>query len=269
MVHEVVPGVWFRDAEPEKRIIANSGWVVFRDWVVVIDANFPWGARPLIEDVRRTTDKPIRFVFNTHYHSDHAFGNSVFVDAGAAIIGSEESAAESVELNPAAWKGDDLKPYRLVHPHIAFRDKLAIDDGSQRLELLRVGPAHTRGDAVAWLPKGRVLFTGDLVVNRRGSNYTGDPGADPDGWVRVLDSLAQREAAIVAPGHGAQGSVETIRGNRNYLAAIITGVREAIARGIPVEQVEQQLDLSRHQPWAGDPERNRTSIRAFYAKLKR
>src|SRR6202048_4191156 len=81
LVHEIAPGVFVRLAEPEKKIIANAGWVVFRDYVLVIDANYPWGARAILADVRKTTSKPIRFVFDTHYHGDHAFGNSVWVDA--------------------------------------------------------------------------------------------------------------------------------------------------------------------------------------------
>src|SRR5512133_2736968 len=86
LVHEIAPGVFFRDAERNKQIIANTGWVVFRDYVLVIDANFPWGARAILNDLRKTTDKPIKFVFDTHYHSDHSFGNSVWVDAGASIV---------------------------------------------------------------------------------------------------------------------------------------------------------------------------------------
>ena len=52
LVHEIAPGVYFRDAEPDKQIIANTGWVVFRDYVLVIDANFPWGARAVLNDLR-------------------------------------------------------------------------------------------------------------------------------------------------------------------------------------------------------------------------
>src|SRR5512147_2931889 len=106
LVREVAPGVFYREAEPEKRIIANTGWIVFRDYVIVVDANFPWGARAILNDLRQTTSKPIRFVFNTHYHADHSFGNSVFVDAGATIVCSEECVAESKERNTPSWASD-------------------------------------------------------------------------------------------------------------------------------------------------------------------
>jgi glyoxylase-like metal-dependent hydrolase (beta-lactamase superfamily II) len=274
LVKEVAPGVFYREAEPEKGIIATSGWVVMRDSVMVIDANFPWGARALLADLRKTTDKPIRYVFNTHYHGDHSFGNSVMVDAGATVICSEECTDESEKLNTASWNSNNqpgeysLQPFRLEHPQIRFRDKLVFDDGARRVELLRVGPGHTRGDAVAYLPKERVLFTGDLAVSRAG-NFVGDPGADPDNWVRALDSLAQKDVAIVVPGHGGQGTVDTLRGQRAYLADMIAQVRAGIARGASSEQLEKEIDLSRHNPWGQDRERNRVSIRAFYARLSK
>lgn len=269
---EIAPGVFVREEEVEKRIIANSGWVVFRDYVLAIDANFPWGARAILDDVRRTTGKPVRYVFDTHYHSDHAFGNSVFVDAGATAVSSEDAAAESREKNPALWKaypgtGEyDLKAFRLEHPQIRFRDRLVFDDGTRRVELLRMGPAHTRGDAVAWLPKERVLFTGDLVVNRPGHKVD-DPDANLDSWVRVLDALALKDVAIVVPGHGPLGTVETIRGDRAFLADMINQIRAGIARGQSLEEIEKQADLSRHHPWGDNPDRVRLYIRGMYPKL--
>src|ERR1700733_12908463 len=72
-VHQLAPGVYYREADPAKHIIANGGWVVFRDYVLGIDANYPWGAKETLNDVRSTTNKPIRYVFDTHYHADHLF----------------------------------------------------------------------------------------------------------------------------------------------------------------------------------------------------
>ena len=271
-VKQIAPGVFVRMEDQAKQAIANGGWVVFRDYVLVIDANYPWGALAMLNDIRKTTDKPVRYVFDTHYHSDHAFGNSVFVDAGATVIASEETAAESEEKNPAAWKESrgsgeyDLKAYRLEQPQIRFRDKLVFDDGTHRVELLRVGPAHTRGDAVAYLPKERVLFTGDLVVNRP-AHKLDDPDVNHDAWIRVLDDLARKDIAIVVPGHGELGTAETIRGDRAFLADMVTQIRAGIARGETVEQLQRTIDLSRHHPWGDDPNYIRGYVRVMYPIL--
>ena len=270
--HELAPGVYYRAADRPRNIIANTGWVIFRDYVLVIDANFPWGARAILPDLRKTTNKPVKFVFDTHYHGDHAFGNSVWVDAGATILCSRECVEESKAKNPPAWASNtgtgeqSLKTVRLEHPQIAFQDRMVIDDGEHRVELVRMGPAHTRGDSIAYLPKEKILFTGDLCVNFAGNNIA-DPDADPDNWLRVLDALSQRDVGILIPGHGGQGSSETLRGQRAYLADMINGVRAGIDKGATADQLAKQLDLSGHKPWGQDTARNEVSIKAVYAKL--
>jgi glyoxylase-like metal-dependent hydrolase (beta-lactamase superfamily II) len=242
--------------------------VEYRYYVLVIDANFPWGAKAIIPDIRKTTDKPIRFVFDTHYHGDHAFGNSVMVEAGATIVCSEECTEESIRKNTPSWaKNTNVKNYRLEHPQLSFHDKMVFDDGDKRVELYRIGPAHTRGDSVAWLPKERILFTGDVCVNSQGNNIA-DVDADPENWLRALDSLAQKDVMKLIPGHGTPGDVSTIRGQRAYIAAIINGVRDAKAKGTSADDLLKSLDLSSHRPWGQNVSRNTVSIKAVYAKLR-
>jgi len=271
---QLAPGVYYRAADRDRKIIANAGWVIFRDYVLVIDANYPWGAKAILADVRKTTNKPIRFVFDTHYHADHSFGNSVWVDAGSTIVCSRECVAESKKKNPANWANDkgtgefSLKSVRLEHPQVGFQDRLVFDDGEHRVELTRVGPGHTIGDSIAYLPKEKILFTGDLCVNFAGNNIA-DQDADPDNWLRVLDDLIQKDVAVLIPGHGGRGSTDTLRGQRAYLADMINGVRDGIAKGESAEQLGKQLDLKKHNPWGQDQARNEVSIRAVYAKFKK
>src|SRR5215813_3431409 len=91
-VKEVAPGVFFRYSAisaTDKDVVfggSNNIWVVFEDYVAVIDANFPKEAGDVIAAIKKTTDKPIRYVFDTHHHGDHSFGNAVFGKAGAAIV---------------------------------------------------------------------------------------------------------------------------------------------------------------------------------------
>lgn len=269
---ELAPGVFLRQAEPEKRIIANAGWVVFRDYVLVIDANYPWGARAILDDIRKTTTKPIKFVFDTHYHGDHAHGNGAFTAAaGATIVCSADCAAESLRKNPAAWQAsaEAYKDEKLEHPQLTFPERMAFDDGTHRVELIKVGPGHTLGDSVAWLPKERILFTGDLCVNKRSGNNMADPDASPEGWVRALDGLMKLDVAHVVPGHGFMGGKEALAGQRRYIQAMIDGVRAGIARGESADALAASLDFSGYAEWGADKARNATAVRAVYAKLKR
>ena len=89
-VRQLAPGVFSRQGDRDRRQPANTSWVVFRDYVVVIDANTPWGLREILPEIAKTTNKPIRFVFDTHYHWDHTQGNSVATDAGATVVCSQD-----------------------------------------------------------------------------------------------------------------------------------------------------------------------------------
>lgn len=271
-VHQLAPGVYYREADMAKHIIANSGWVVFRDYVLVIDANYPWGAKDILADIRAITNKPIKYVFDTHYHADHLFGDSVWVDAGATILCSEECTEESKRKNPMAWANDkgtgenSLKPYRLEHPQQSFRGSMVFDDGVHRVELTRIGPGHTLGDSVAYLPKERILFTGDVCVNNAMNNMA-DADANPDGWLRALDNLATKDIATLIPGHGSPGTTATLKSQRTYLAAIINGARDAITKNTPEADLEKSLDLTSYAPQGADVPHNQVCIRAIYAKL--
>ena len=91
-VKEVAPGVFFRYSSisaTDKSVVfggSNNIWVVFEDYVAVIDANFPKEAGDVIAAIKKTTNKPIRYVFDTHHHGDHAYGNAVFVKEGASVV---------------------------------------------------------------------------------------------------------------------------------------------------------------------------------------
>src|SRR3989442_884410 len=97
-VREIAPGVFFRYSQisaTDKTVEfggSNNTWVVFEDYVLVFDANFPKEAGDVIAAIRKTTDKPIRYVLDSHHHGDHAYGNAVFAKQGATIIASANTA---------------------------------------------------------------------------------------------------------------------------------------------------------------------------------
>ena len=85
-VKELAPGVYFHEGDIAGKGHCNNGWVVFDDYVLVIDANFPSGAQEIIPKIKALTNKPIRFAFDTHHHGDHAYGNQLWVDNGAVPV---------------------------------------------------------------------------------------------------------------------------------------------------------------------------------------
>ena len=98
LVKELAPGVFYYFGDEKQQKSANCTWIVFKDYVLAIDANYPWGAEEILQEIKKTTDRPVRFVFNTHYHHDHTFGNQNFVDAGAIVVSTSKTAEEMRSL---------------------------------------------------------------------------------------------------------------------------------------------------------------------------
>jgi cyclase len=272
-VRELAPGVYFWQGDRDKREPANCVWVLFKDHVLVIDANFPWAAQEIMTEIRKTTKKPVRFVFDTHWHNDHTYGNCVYVDAGATLVSSAECAEELVTRGVTGWKnwneaGHSLSGYRLELPTMTFSDTIVFDDGTMRVEISRVLPSHSQGDAIAFLPKQRILVTGDLCVNWAWGNNLGDSGANPENWIRVLDQISQWDVQTVVAGHGAPVDRVKLRQQRDYLADMLAQVRSGLIAGKNAEELAGGIDLSRHGTFGMNAAANAASIRAVYRYLK-
>jgi glyoxylase-like metal-dependent hydrolase (beta-lactamase superfamily II) len=269
VVHELGPGVFYWQGDELLHIQTNVGWAIFKDYVVVIDANFPWGAREILPAIQKTSDRPIRFVINTHYHADHSYGNIIFQRAGAVILSSADAAEEARVKgwrdiqNQAKERATDPQ----VIPTVQFPDRMVFDDGAQRVEVTRVGPAHTKGDVVMFLPKSKVLFVGDLAVNWIYGNNLSDADADYKGWLAALEKLEAWEVKAVIPGHGSPAGPEVLRGQHDYLKDMLQFVTAGIKSGKTAEQLSQEVDLSKYQPFAADPKRVAGQVRTMYRKL--
>jgi glyoxylase-like metal-dependent hydrolase (beta-lactamase superfamily II) len=215
----VAPGVYFHQGDIEHQGHCNNGWIVFKDYVLVIDANFPSGAQNILPKIRAITSKPVRFAFDTHHHGDHAYGNQVMVDNGATPLAHTGVLEEMKRYEtgyfggkPGRWEDTakqrpDVAASHLHPPSLLFPRELYFDDGEHRVELLHLGIAHTHGDAVAWLPKERILFTGDACVNGP-YNFVGDGSVEK--WIGTLDAAKKLGATVICPGHGPRGQASVL-----------------------------------------------------------
>ena len=272
LVKELAPGVFYYFGDELQKKSANCVWVIFKDYVLAVDANYPWGAEEIIQEIRKTTTKPIRYVFNTHYHHDHTFGNAVFVDSGATVISTRETAEEMRTLGQREWDqgwgGRSMKEYRREFPTLTFQQRMVFDDGTHRLELIKIGQAHTLGDGVAYLPKEKILVTGDLCVNGNPwGNNVADPNVDYDKWLTVLDTLASWNVTTVIPGHGMPGTIQTLKNQRIFLADMLGQVRRGIKAGRSKDDLVKEIDLSSHPVYGQNKVSIARSIRAMYDKL--
>jgi len=272
-VRQLAPGVYSRQGDKDARLPANTSWIEFRDFVVIIDANTPWGIQAALPEIKKTTSKPIRYAFDTHYHWDHTQANSILVDQGVSVVCSQDCAAELATKGQGEWTSMSrnetysLAPYRLQQPTVVFGDFMAIDDGERRLELRRVGPAHTIGDAVAYLPKEGILFTGDLLVNWKFGNNVGDRDADIPHWTQVLLDLAKWDLKSVVPGHGNLATADTLKAQSAFLDDLWRQVSAGKKAGKTVEDLLKEVDLSKHGDFAADERQNQAAIRQVFRKI--
>ena len=261
VVQKVAPNVYFHQGDLDKGH-CNQGWIVFKDYVLVVDGNFPSGVEVVLPKIKATTDKPIKFVVDTHHHGDHAYGNMAWFEIGAIPVASNGALEEMKKYETgfygrhpigrwewSAKQRPGVKASKLLPPMITFDKKLVFDDGNMRAECLYLGNAHTHGDVFVWLPKQRILFSGDACVNGP-YNYMGD-GNSID-WLKTLDAAKALKPRIMCPGHGAMADSSLIDDQRAYLTALHAEVKPLVKRKLSLEQIRANVDAMRERVLKND-----------------
>ena len=239
----IVPGVWFREGDLENLGHSNNIIIEMKDYLIVVDANFPSGARLVMETARRISSKPVKYVFDTHHHGDHLYGNSVWTANGATTLAFAGVAEEMKRFEPARWQATmkerpDVAELHLAEPEppreTIEKSPYAIKDGSREVRFYHFGWAHTRGDGFVYLPKDKLICTGDAVVNGP-YNFTGD--ADVANWPKVVHAAQALEPVYVLPGHGPAGGPELMDGQAKFMSELHRAVESAIRAGKKLEDV--------------------------------
>ena len=239
----VAPGVWFREGDLENLGHSNNTIIEMKDYLIVVDANFPSGARLTMETAKRISDKPVKYVFDTHHHGDHAYGNSLWTKSGATTLAYVGVAEEMKRFEPARWQ-DAVKSradVRDLHedapePPTQTFDKspFTLKDSTREVRFYHFGWAHTRGDGFVYLPKEHVLCTGDAVVNGP-YNFTAD--ANIGNWPKVIRAAQTLTVEYVLPGHGPTGGPEILEGQVRFINELHKAVETAIKQGKTLEAV--------------------------------
>lgn len=201
---ELAPGAYGYTAEGDP----NSGVIVGEDAVMVIEAQAtPRMAEDVIANIRSVTDKPIKYLVLTHYHAVRVLGASAY--NADHIITSHKTWEMIMERGQQDWlsefqrfprlfRGHESIP-GLTYPDITFSDKMTVDLGNKKVEIMHLGEGHTRGDSVVWLPEEKVLFAGDLV-EYGATPYCGD--AQLKRWSATLQRLSELKPQALVPGRG-------------------------------------------------------------------
>ncbi|HEU4625568.1 MAG TPA: quinoprotein relay system zinc metallohydrolase 2 [Steroidobacteraceae bacterium] len=259
-VERVADGIFFRPGVDEDASaaneggIANVGFVVGRRAVAVFD---PGGSlidgQRLRAAVRRTTPLPVRYVVLSHGHPDHIFGAQAFAADHAQVVGHQRLPAmlaargEYYRKRLASAVGAD-RAGTVVMPTVLVRDRTELDLGGRTLLLTAHPVAHTDNDLTALDSQTGTLLAGDLLFVRRIPSLDGSLR----GWLDVLATLKATPARRAVPGHGPTGvdwpgaSADLER----YLGVLLNETRDAIRKGIPIEEAVDAIGRSERGRWA-------------------
>jgi cyclase len=258
---KLAEGVFARLVSPDSNAVANSGFVILDQSVLVFDTHFtPEAGQALLAAVRSVTPKPVRYVVNSHWHADHTHGNQVFRDA--QVIGSTNARTGVLQsdlpsLNRTIGiaktqleKLHQIKPreeyvrtmsrLQFMPPSVTLDDVLTIQEGRREVRLLYLGVGHTEGDIVLLLPAEKIAFVGDLFFSKAIPNVE---DADILQWMKTLEKVITLDAEKFVPGHGPVGNRKDVEAFLGYFTELKSLVQSAVDRGDSMEQAIRETEL--------------------------
>jgi cyclase len=284
--NKIAEGVYHAVGTGALTVIGNGAVIVNDDDVVIVDDHVsPAAAWVLLEEVKKLTPKPVRYVINTHFHFDHAHGNQIF-GAGVDIIGHEftrQMLASGRSLQMPLYKSyvdgipgqiDALrgriakeqdpavkarlqvqltssennlaaqKELKLVPPNVTLAREMTLFRGSREIQLKFLGRGHTGGDVVVYLPREKLVITGDFLT--AGMSNLSD--SYPNEWADSLEALKKLDFTTVLPGHGEAYTDKTkIDNYQAYLRDAWAQASKLKAQGVSAEDAVKRIDMSSHK----------------------
>ena len=239
-----------KDGSPANSFGANAGVIIGEDSIVVVDTLVSAKeAKRFLQDIKSISDKPIRYVINTHYHLDHSFGNAEFAGLGADIIAHincgkamRKSAVDALaNANAYGLTPKDMEGTTLAYPALTFTDKMEINLGSLKVELIYAAPSHSNGSIIVYIPDEGIVFTGDILFTDF-HPYMAD--GDIKGWQEALNFIKTLNANKIIPGHGPISTNKDVADMKSYIDTFDKKAKELATGDNELEYIVAELKKS-------------------------
>jgi cyclase len=270
----------------------NVGFFVGADAVVVVDSQFKDIAPGIVAQIRSVTDKPIKYLVNTHHHGDHTGGNEVFKTL--AVIIAQDNVRKRMLASPAtilrdypaeleaakkAGNAEDVKfiedalawakkvrVEEIAAPVVTFDSELRIYVGGETIEVWHTPPAHTDGDSVVYFTKANVVHMGDLLFHDMVPFIDVKSGGSVKGYLAALDKVIARVPpdVTVIPGHGRVTDLAGLKAERQYVSDVLAAAAAAKAAGKSRAEFLKTVDLPKYKTYDGYEDRFKDGCGAAY-----
>lgn len=229
-------------------------WMINKEGIVVVDAEFPDPAKHLIAELKKQSDKPFEWLINTHHHGDHTSGNISFKGVVNKVAAHTNSLANQTRVAIAQKKEDQQ-----LYPDTTFTDKWKIKVGDERIQAYYYGPGHTNGDAMIHFEHANIVHMGDLVFNRRYPFIDKSAGASVANWPIALEKAQKKfdKDTLFVFGHAfdpqkVTGNMDDMKAMQNYMERLIDFVQSSIKAGKTKDEIIQAKTIPGVSDWQGD-----------------
>lgn len=276
----------------------NVGIFVGPDAVLVVDSQFKELAPGILAKARTLSDKPVKYLLNTHHHGDHVGGNGAFRPISVIVAhdnvrkrmlsAPKDVLAQFPALLDEAKKKGDAESVAYLEEQIAWAKKVKVEEipapvltfdsemrfhvegSGETIHLWHVPASHTDGDGVVYFEKANVLHMGDVFFNEVIPYIDVTAGGSPAGYLVAVDKVLARVPAdvVVIPGHGEVSDVAGLKKMRRYVADIIAAAKKAKSEGKTKDAFLAAVEMPQYKDWDGYPDRFRKNCAAAWDELK-
>jgi cyclase len=254
---------------------ANVTIIQTQEGIVLIDTGqTPKASHIVMAALKKLTAEPVRFIIHTEPHSDHTVGNFVFsppalVIAHAGATDSMKKAYNPATIQKRAAESPEMteayKGFRLVMPHLEYRDKMTLNLGERTLELYYLKNVHSEADTAIWMPKERIVFTAASVTVKRFGNHR--PFVSIPDTLSAIKMMKGLNPDIVVPGHGDPGTGKILDDMERYYNLLMERVGAMVKAGKSLDDIKKDLKMPETDDWAGK-DRFHNNIEAAYRAVK-